>query len=156
SELAQEAGRDAQCGDVVWGKLVRQALRNPHDGRLDEVVRQIGSVGRVVLAVTDLNHQAVRALEYQRYGQMARDQMGLDSIANDGQRGIERVLPDRLTPADEVVAAPDIVHEHVQSAVLGANAVDERCNVVRVIVVASYGDSHATGSDDALGGVLDR
>jgi hypothetical protein len=54
-----------------------------------------------------------------------------------------------------VVAAPDVVDEHVEAAVDGADPVHERRHVCWVAVIAAHGDPFPAGGGDALRGFLD-
>jgi hypothetical protein len=49
---------------------------------------------------------------------MARDQVGLDREAQEPQAAVEVVLPHGLVPLEEMLGAPDVVHQHVEAALL--------------------------------------
>ena len=57
---------------------------------------------------------------------MARDEVRVDREAQEAQARLEVVLPDRRVPVDEQLAAPDVVHEDVETTLLGVDARDER------------------------------
>ncbi len=108
------------------------------------------------LAVADLHDQSVPGLDQQRQRMVRGDEMRLDPVAHDPQRVLERVLPHALDPAGERIAAPDVVDEHVEAAVLGADPVHQRRDVRRIGVVAADGNPGPACGVDPLGGALDR
>ena len=87
---------------------------------------------------------------------MAGDQVGVDRQAQQPQAGVEVVLPHRRVPLGQLLAAPDVVDQHVQAALLGVDALHERLDLGRIEVVDRDGDPLAAGGADELGGLLDR
>ena len=74
------------------------------------------------------------------------------------QRLLERLLPERGREARAVVllvAAPRVVDEHVEAAVVGLDARDERLDLRRVGVIADDADPGAAAGADLRRGVLD-
>ena len=93
----------------------------------------------------------------QQQGQrvVAGDGVGLDREPQEPESVVEVVLPDRAVPFEEVLAAPDVVDEDVEAALLVRDAVDEGADLCGVEVVGGYGDALAAGLGDEVGGVLD-
>jgi hypothetical protein len=87
---------------------------------------------------------------------VARDEVRVDRQAQHPQAAVEVVLPDRRVPLDELLAAPDVVDEQVEAAVLGLDAAHERLDLRRHEVVDVDGDALATRVGHELGGLLDR
>ena len=77
-------------------------------------------------AVGDLDDEPAGAADQQRQRVVARDQVRVDREPQQPQAGVEVVLPHRRVPLEEVLGAPDVVDEHVEAAVLGVDALDER------------------------------
>ena len=105
-------------------------MRPRHAGhrRLGEIVegREPIVVGIVLgRAVGHLDQQAARALDQQRQGVMRGDQMRIDAEPQHAQAVLEIMLPDRLVPLEQLFAAPDVVDEDVEPALLGADALDQ-------------------------------
>ena len=140
-------------------QLLRLRPREPDHRRLGEVVEQrdaivIGVVGG--RAVRDLDHEAARAAHQQRQRVMARDQVRLEREPEQAQPGVEVVLPHRRVPLEQVLGAPDVVHEHVEAAVLGVDPLDQAADLPGLQVVDRDGDSLAARRGHELGGLLDR
>jgi hypothetical protein len=70
----------------------------------------------------------------------------------------DRVLPERRIEhaVEGLVAAPGVVHQHVEAAVLAAHALEQRLHVVVARVVAAQRDAAAAEPRDLVGGVVDR
>ncbi len=107
-------------------------------------------------AVGDLDDQSAGAAQQQRQGVMAGDGVGLHREAQQPQSLVEVVLPDGRLPVEEVLAAPDVVDQDVEAALLGVDPVDERLHLRRVQMVGGHGDAPAARLGDQVGGVLDR
>jgi hypothetical protein len=153
---AQEAGGHRQRGRAVRTQLGRQREAQPHDRFLDVVVGDDAPERDAGLPVADLHDQPVPGLDQQRQRVVRGDQMRLDAVAHDPQRVVERVLPHALDPAGERVAAPDVVDQHVQAAVLGPDPVHQRRDVGCSSVVAADGYPGPARGVDPLRGALDR
>ena len=69
---------------------------------------------------------------------------------------VEVVLPHRLVPLEQLLAAPDVVDQHVEPALLGVDALDQRPHLLGHEVVDPHGDAPAARRGDQLGGLLDR
>ena len=87
---------------------------------------------------------------------MARDQVRVDRQAQHSQTVVEAVLPHRRVPLRQLLAAPDVVDQHVEAALLGVDALDERLDLRRLQVVDLGRDPGAACGVDELGGLLDR
>ena len=62
----------------------------------------------------------------QRGGVPAGDEVGLDGVAQQRDAVGEVVLPERGVPLGEGIAAPDVVDEDVEAAVVVGDALDQR------------------------------
>ena len=120
--------------------------------RVDPVV--VGVVGGG--AVGHLDEEAARAFEHQRQGVVRGDQVGVDGEPEEAEAVREVVLPDRLVPLEEPLAAPDVVDEDVEPARLRPDPRDERRDRLRVEVVDGDGGGTPARGRDQLGGLLDR
>ena len=87
---------------------------------------------------------------------MARDQVRVEREAQQPQAVVEVVLPERRVELEQLLAAPDVVDEQVEPAVVGVDPLDERGDLRRVEVVDRDGDPLAAGRGDQLRGLLDR
>ena len=56
---------------------------------------------------------------------MRGDQMRIDAEPQHAQAVLEIMLPDGLVPFEQLFAAPDVVDEDVEPALLGADAIDQ-------------------------------
>ena len=70
--------------------------------------------------------------------------MGVDRLAQQRETGVEVLLPQRVLPVGQRVAAPDAVHEHVEPAVLGLDPLDQRADLLRVAVIDAHSDRAGT------------
>ena len=158
SERSQP-GVSATAVRAVRREVLRLGEREPDDRGLGEVVEGVDAVvDGVVLrrAVGHLDHQAARVADQQRERVVAGDQVRLDREVEQPQAVGEVVLPHRRVPLEQLLAAPDVVDEHVEAALLGVDALDERLDLVGLEVVGRDGDAVAAGGRDELGGLLDR
>ena len=89
-------------------------------------------------------------------GEVARDQVRVDGEPQHPQAAVEVVLPQRRVPLRQVLAAPDVVDQHVEAVLLGVDALHERLDLHRLEVVDRDGEAPAAGGLDELGGLLDR
>ena len=87
---------------------------------------------------------------------MARDQVRVDRQVQHAQPVVEVVLPHGRVPLEEQLAAPDVVDQHVQPALLGVDALHERLDLRGLEVIDLDRDPGASGRVDELGGLLDR
>jgi hypothetical protein len=106
-------------------------------------------------AVGDLDDQPARPLDQQRERVPGRHEVGVDREAEDPQSVGEGVLPHGLVPLREVLAAPDVVDQHVEAAPLGVGARREPFDLLRDEVVRGHGDPGAARGRHEVGGVLD-
>ena len=106
-------------------------------------------------AVRHLDQQAARALDQQRQRVMRRDQMRIDAKPQQAQAVLEIMVPDRLVPFEQLLAAPDVVDQDVEAALLGADALDQLADIVGDEVVDRDGNALAAGRRDKLGRLLD-
>jgi hypothetical protein len=56
--------------------------------------------------------------------------VGVDGEPHHPQALLQVVLPDRLVPLHQFLAAPDVVHQDVEPALLGADLLDEGRDLV--------------------------
>ena len=88
-----------------------------------------------------------------------RDEVGVDGEPEDPQALVEVVLPDRRVPvgrtAFEQLAAPDVVDEQVDVAVVVPDPLGQARHLVGVEMVDSHGDSRATEVGDDVRRLLD-
>ena len=87
---------------------------------------------------------------------MARDQVSVDCQAQQAQAVLEVVLPELGVPVEELLAAPDVVHEDVEAAVALVDTRDESCDLIGLEVVDRDRDPLAARGVDERGGLLDR
>ena len=156
---AQPARGQREGGGAVRLEVLRLGEREPDDRRLGEVVEGVDAVvDGVVLRgpVGHLDHQAARVADQQRERVVAGDQVGLDGEVEQPQAVGEVVLPDRRVPLEELLAAPDVVDEHVEPALLVVDAAHERLDLGGLEVVGRDGDALASGGGDELRRLLDR
>ncbi len=140
-------------------ELLALCEREPDHRVLGQVVERRESVVLGVVfagAVGHLDHEPTGPANEQRQREVARDQVRVDRQAEHPEAVLEVVLPDRLVPLEQALAAPDVVDEHVQAAVLGVDAPDELRDLCWLEMVDRDGDPHAPGVADELGGLLDR
>ena len=135
----------------------------PVHGDLGQVVVHGDSIARLVVlgsAVGDLDEQAARLVDQEREQVMGGDEMRVDREPEYSQAAVEVVLPDRRVPltraALEQLAAPDVVDEHVDVAVLGPDPLGQVLHLIGVEVVDCDRDAVAAEGGDELGGFLDR
>src|SRR5262245_49053766 len=81
--------------------------------------------------------------------------MGVNAEGEEPQSVSQVVLPDGLVPFEELLAAPSVIDEDIKSALLRANAVDQRANLLRHKVINLNGDTLATSGRHKLRCVLD-
>jgi hypothetical protein len=113
-------------------------------------------LGRPVGHLDDEPLRAVLAggLEHQRDRVVAGDQVRVHAHPQHPQAAGEVVLPQRVLPVGVAVTAEDVVDEHVEPALLGADPLDERRHGVGVLVVDHQADA-GPGPGDPVAGVLD-
>ena len=156
---AHPAGCQRHRGAPVGRELLRQRPGHPDDRRLGEVVEHRHPVVVRVVgggAVGDLDHEPAGTAHQQRQRVVARDQVRVDGEAQQPQAVVEVVLPDRRVPLEQVLGAPDVVHEHVEAALLGVDPLDQRRHLLRLEVVDRHGDALPARLAHELGGLLDR
>ena len=144
---------------AVRRELMRLREREPQHGGLGQVVEGRQPVGaRVVLerAVGHLDDQAAGPADQQRQREVARDEVRVDRQAQEAQAAVEVVLPDRRVPLGQLLAAPDVVDQHVEATLLVVDARDEVAHLIGLQVVDRDRDPAAAGGVDELGGLLDR
>jgi hypothetical protein len=70
--------------------------------------------------------------------------------------GLQVVLPDRRVPLEQLLAAPDVVDQHVEPAVVAVDPPDQVRDLLGLEMVGLHRDPRAAGGRDELGGLLDR
>ena len=154
---SHEAGGDGDRGHAVLPQVVGHSARHANDGCFRQVVVDVAQV-LVERPGDGADDQAAGLGDHQRRGQLACDQLG-------SHAGDEHAFPlrARLVPEGDhrdseclaFVAAPDVVDEQVQAAVLGSDALEECFDVVVDRVVAVDRDAVATAGGDFVGGIVD-
>src|SRR5688572_20191149 len=96
-------------------------------------------------AIRDFDEKSSRALDQQWERVMRRDQMRIDRESQHAKASLEVVLPDGRVPFDELLAAPDVVHEDVQPIVVSADAFDQLSNRVALEMIDLKRDAFAPG-----------
>ena len=119
SERSQP-GRERDGGPAVRAELVRLGERQPDDGGLGEVVEgRDAVVGRVVLGACRRSSRppARRAARISSGSAWWLVMRWVSTARRSSRRPfVEVVLPDRRVPLEELLAAPDVVDEHVEPA----------------------------------------
>lgn len=87
-----------------------------------------------------------------RQAVIARDYVCLDRLVDQPQAVFQVCFPELLSPLDQVVAAPDVVHEYVERS----NAREQVVHFAGYGVVHSNRYAAASARGDDLGGFLDR
>ena len=126
---AHPARRQRDRGAAVRRELLGLREREPEHRRLGQVVEGREAVVRGVVlerAVGHLDDEAARPADQQRQREVAGDQVRVDREAQQPQAAVEVVLPHRRVPLGQLLAAPDVVDEDVEAALLGVDARDER------------------------------
>ena len=130
---------------------------------LDEVVEHRDAVVlRVVVGGTvgDFDEQAAGLRDQQRQQVMRRHQMRLDTEPQDPQALLQVELPDRRVPlrwpALQYFGAPDVVDEHVDTAVLTTDTFGQRRDLRRFKMVDGDSDALAAEPGHKVGRLLDR
>ena len=129
--------------------------RHRHLGEIVERVDPV--VVRVVLggAVRHLDEKTARTLDQQRQRMVRRDQMRMNAETEHAQTVLEIMLPDGLVPFLEILAAPEVVDEDVETTLLGADAIDQLRDLVSDEMIDPNGDAVAAGCRNELGRLLD-
>ena len=125
---------------------------------LGEIVERVDPVMvRVVRggAVRHLDQKTARALDQQRQTMVRRDQVRMNAETEHAQTVLQIMLPDGLVPFLEVLAAPQVVDEDVETTLLGPDARDQLGNLVRDEMIDLDGDTVAAGCGDELRRFLD-
>ena len=68
----------------------------------------------------------------------------------------EIMFPDGLVPFLEILSAPHVVDDDVETTLLGANTLDQLLDFISDEMVHPNGDSNAAGRRDQLGCLLPR
>jgi hypothetical protein len=128
-----------------------------HRGLGEIVEGRVPIAVRVVLggAVRHFDQQAARLLDEQGQCVVRGDQMRIDAEPQKSKTVLEIVVPDRLVPFEQFLAAPDVADEDVEAAVLGSNALNEPADIVGDQMVDAERDAAAAGRRDQLRRLLD-
>ncbi|GLZ48172.1 hypothetical protein Acsp06_43570 [Actinomycetospora sp. NBRC 106375] len=138
---------------------LRVRPRHAVHGDLGEVVEGRDAVVRGVVlrgAVGDLDEEPAGAPDQQRQGEVGGGEVGVHCEVQHPHAVVEVVLPHGLVPPDELLAAPDVVDQHVEAPLVAVDPLDESADLVVDEVVDRDGDAHTAGSLDELRGLLDR
>ncbi len=160
---AHPARGEGDRGRSVRRQLVAQREGESVDGDLGEVVEDRDPVvlGVVVVGpVGELDEQAAAPSDEQWRQRVRRDQVGVDGEAQQPEPIGQVALPDRPVPVGRAtlqpLAAPDVVDEDVEAAVVAVDPVAQPAHLIGVEVVDGDRDAGATRRVDELGGLLDR
>src|SRR6266581_2275596 len=117
---AQEPRGEGERGDVAPAQLPRHGHGQPDHRALHEVVEEVAAVA-VGVAVGDLDDEALTALDHEGGGVTARHDVGEDGPLEHPPTLLEGQRPEGRAELGQLVAAPDVVDEHVQAALLAAD-----------------------------------
>ena len=123
----QPARRQRHGGRAAGAEILGVRPGHAVHRNLGEVVERVDAVVVGIVgggAVGHLDEEASRMLEHERQGVVGGDEMGVDGEAEEAEAVGEVVIPDRLVPFEQQLAAPDIIDQHVQPALLGPDALD--------------------------------
>ena len=81
---------------------------------------------------------------------MRRDQMRLDAEPQQAQAVLEIMLPDGLVPFLELFSAPDIIDDHIKTALLGSDASDQLLHFLRDQMIDLHRYAGAAGCGHKL------
>src|SRR6476620_11213953 len=87
---------------------------------------------------------------------MTREDVRPDGLVEQLAAVREIDLPESLPELGERVTTPDVVHEHVQSAMVAPHAIDQSPHIVLDSVIAAHGNALPTSRRHELGGLVDR
>jgi hypothetical protein len=152
----QPPGRDRDRSRAMRCEVLGMGPSHAGHRHLGEIIEWIDPVVvRVVLgrAVRHLDKQTARTLDQQRQRMMRRDQMRMH--AEHAQAVLEIMLPDGLVPFLEILAAPDVIDEDIETTPLGADAVGQLLDLLGDEMIDLNGDAVAAGCGNELGGFLD-
>jgi hypothetical protein len=106
-------------------------------------------------AVRHLDKKTAWTLDQQRQCIMRRDQMGMDTETEHAQAVLEVMRPDGLVPFLQILAAPQVIHQDVETTLLGAGALDQLSDLVSDEMIDPNGYAVAAGCRNELGRFLD-
>src|SRR5918994_5398656 len=115
---------------------------------LCEVIERVDPVVLGVVvggAVRHLDEEAARTLDQQCQCKVRRDQMGMNAETEHAQTVLEIMLPDGLVPFLEILSAPHVIDEDVETTLLGADAIDQSFNFLSDEMIHLDGDAIAAG-----------
>src|SRR5580658_1177927 len=150
---AQESGSDGESGDLRFAQFVGHSHGQPNHRNLHQVVEQVAAVAKEV-AVSDFDDQSASALEVAAFHHERRriatgDDVRMHGLMQHGQSLIERKLPESLAEFGERIAAPYVINQNVELALLlTLNAGDKFLNVTFLGVIAANGDAFAAEGRD--------
>jgi hypothetical protein len=107
-------------------------------------------------AVGDLDQEPARLGDEERQRVMRGGEMRLDRVAQQAQPVLEIVLPHRLVPFEQVLAAPDVVDEDIEPPAFGLDARDECRDLGGNEVIRAHRDAFAARGRDELRRLLNR
>ena len=143
----------------MWGQVLGMRPAYAVHRGFGEIVEGRQPVMRGVVvggAVGDLDQQAARSFDQQRQREMRGDEVRVDGEPQQAQAVAEMVLPDRLVPLEQIFAAPDVVDEDVEPAMVAADPFDQRLHLLGLQMVGRDRDAMAAQRRHQLGGLLDR
>ncbi len=152
---AQKAWRDGYGGYGMVGEFHRHCVRESNDGHLAEIVEELSTIA-VEGSVRELDNEPTAAVEHEWDAVTACDDVRMDRVLHHCEALLDIDIPEGLAPFGEGVAAPDIVNEDVELAVVGAHPFKQLGDRGLLGVINAHGDARAAGGGDLLGGLFDR
>src|SRR5207237_8018478 len=119
-----EARRELDRRDLVLAKFFREREGHAYGRDLDEVVEEVAAVVESV-AVRNLHDEALFALDHQRHAVTTCDDVRAHAALDHRQPLFERRLPEWLVRPAQPVAAPHVVDEYVETALLLPDPLEE-------------------------------
>ncbi len=151
---AQESRRHGERGDPAAAQLAGHGEGEPDHRDLHQVVEKVAPVVGAE-AVGHLDDEPAAALHHERYAPAAGDDVGMDGTLEHGEPLVEVELPEAPAPLGERVAAPDVVDQDVEAALLVAHPLEERAHLVLPRVVHPGVDAVAAVRGDELRRLFD-
>ena len=136
-------------------QIRRHRVGEPDHGVLGQVVEEVAAIPERV-AVGHLDDESGAALDHHRRAVPAGDDVAVDGLLEQrlplgGGEG-----PEGRPPLGQRIAAPDVVDQHVQPALVGADAVEQPFDVRLHGVVRPDGDAATTLRGHHVRSLLDR
>ena len=113
---------------------------------------------RIVLrrAIGHLDQEAAGLRDHKWKRIVGGDQMRVDGEPQQSQPILQIVLPDRLVPLEQVLAAPDVIDQDVEPSAFRPNSGDQRLDLARDQMIDANRNPFAAEFGDQRRGFLDR